>query len=125
MADKSGGLSIIDKGLKVEGTLNAEGKLIIAGVLEGTLIGNAVVTVEGSRVVAHAKVREMIIAGDFEGDVTAYESLRILQTGNFGGNIICKSLSLEAGGKLNGNVRPLEGKNHLSVPKTEVPAGQD
>jgi len=117
MADKSGGLSIIDKGLKVEGTLNAEGKLVIAGVLEGTLIGNAVVTVQGSRVVAHAKVREMIIAGDFKGDVIAYECLRILQTGNFGGNII--------GGKLNGNVRPLEGKNDLSVPKTEVPAGQD
>jgi len=108
MAGRSKGLSIIDKGLKVEGTVNAEGKLIIAGSMEGTLLGNEVVTVEGSRVVARVKVQDLVVAGEFQGDITAYRSLRILRTGDIGGNIACKDLSLEAGGKLNGNVQPLD-----------------
>ena len=125
MGDKTKGISIIDTGLKVAGTVNDKGKLIIAGALEGTLIGNTVVTVQGSRVVADAKVRELIIAGDFEGDITAYESLKVLPTGKFGGNVVCKSLIMEAGAKLNGNVRPLEAKDDLPVPEAEAPAGKD
>ncbi|MBW2602260.1 MAG: polymer-forming cytoskeletal protein, partial [Deltaproteobacteria bacterium] len=35
MKDKGASLSIIDKGLNVEGTLNADGKLIIMGTLKG------------------------------------------------------------------------------------------
>ena len=66
---------------------------------------------EASRVTAEAKVENIVIAGEFQGNVTAYNSLQILKTGNFAGNITCKSLSLEAGGKLNGNVRPLEAQD--------------
>ena len=86
--------------------------------MEGTLIGNEVVVVQGSRVVGQASVREMVISGDFEGDVTAYETLKIMPTGNFRGNIICKSLSLEAGGRLNGSVQPLEAKEEIIEPDT-------
>ena len=110
MADKRKGLSIIDKDCLVEGTLNVQGKLIVAGSLKGALIGNTVVTVEGSRVNAPAKVREMIIGGEFQGDITVYESLRILSTGVFSGKVACKSIKLETGGKLNGRVRPLDSK---------------
>jgi len=122
MEGKSKGLSIIDKGLTVEGTVNAGGKLIIAGSLEGTLVGNEVVTVRGSRVVAQAEVQDMVIAGEFEGDVTAFRSLKILRTGVFGGNIVCKDLSLEAGGKLNGSVRPLEADTQTLQTDIKAPA---
>jgi len=111
MKDNAASLSIIDKGLNVEGTLNADGKLIIMGTLKGTLIGSAIVAAKGSHVMAEAKVENIVIAGKFQGDITAYNSLQILKTGNFVGNITCKSLSLEAGGKLNGNVRPLEAQD--------------
>jgi len=106
--DKQAGLSIIDKTLRLEGTVNVEGKLIILGAMEGTLLGNTVVTVEGSHVVAEARVREMVIGGRFEGHVTAYESLRILQTGRFSGDVICKNIDLEPGGQLNGTVEILK-----------------
>jgi cytoskeletal protein CcmA (bactofilin family) len=112
LKDRRQGLSIIDKGLKVEGIVNVEGKLIILGTMEGTLLGNAVVTAQGSRVVAEARVREMVIGGEFEGHVTAYESLRILQTGRVTGDIACKNLDLDPGGQINGNVEILkEGDN--------------
>ena len=118
MAAKSKSLSIIDSGLRVEGTVNAHGKLVIAGTMEGTLVGTNVVTARGSSVVAQVTVDDMVIAGDFKGDIIARESLRILQTGNFAGNIKCKTLSLEAGGKLNGHVAPLEMKETTPVSGT-------
>jgi cytoskeletal protein CcmA (bactofilin family) len=123
MADKKEGISIIDKDCLVEGTLNVKGKLIVAGSLKGTLIGNTVVTAKGSRVDAPAKVREMIIGGEFEGDITVYESLRILSTGVFSGKIVCKSITLETGGKLNGRVKPLDSTEELSHTDTALAAG--
>jgi len=123
MADKKEGISIIDKDCLVEGTLNVKGKLIVVGSLKGTLIGNTVVTAKGSRVDAPAKVREMIIGGEFEGDITVYESLRILSTGVFSGKIVCKSITLETGGKLNGRVKPLDSTEELSHTDTALAAG--
>ena len=123
MADKEEGISIIDKDCLVEGTLNVKGKLIVVGSLKGTLIGNTVVTAKGSRVDAPAKVREMIIGGEFQGDITVYESLRILSTGVFSGKIVCKSITLETGGKLNGRVKPLDSTEELSHTDTALAAG--
>ena len=108
-------LSIIDKGCQVEGTLNIKGKLIVAGSLKGTFVADTAVTAEGSRVDAQAKVREMIIGGECQGDITVYENLRILSTGVFSGNMICKNIELEAGGKIDGRVRLIE--------STEEPSG--
>ncbi len=117
------GLSIVDKDLKVEGTLNIQGKLVIVGTVEGTLLGNRVITVPGSRVVGQAMVNEMVVGGHFEGDVTVYECLEISQTGKFSGNIVCKDLKVVPGGQLNASVRPLEaGDRTLSGEATPPPA---
>ena len=121
--DKQEGLSIIDKDSSVEGSFNVKGKLIVAGSLKGDLIGNKVVTVEGSLVDAPAKVREMIIGGEFQGDITVYESLRILSTGAFSGKITCNSITLDTGGKLNGRVKPLNAPEGFSTIASPFAAG--
>ncbi|MDY6839195.1 MAG: polymer-forming cytoskeletal protein [Thermodesulfobacteriota bacterium] len=108
MKDKKAGLSIIDKGCKVKGTAHVEGKLIVIGTLEGTLEGDTVVTAQGSHVMADVKVREMVIGGKFEGDVTAYENVRLLKTGEFTGKVFCRNIDVEPGGQLNGSVKILE-----------------
>ncbi len=123
MADKQESLSIIDKDCSVDGSFDVKGKLVIAGTLKGALVGNTVVTVEGSHVDAPARVREMIIGGEFKGDITVYESLRILSTGIFSGKITCNSITLESGGKLNGRVRPLDSTEGLSRKDTVQAAG--
>lgn len=126
MKDKTKALSIVDKGFSVEGTVYAHGKLVIVGTLKGTLVGTAVVAAEGSLVTAHAKVEDLVIAGDFEGDVTVYNRLHISPTGNFSGNIICKDLRLEAGGILNGSVRPLaDVDGQLPLREDRVPAAPE
>lgn len=123
MAKKQEGLSIIDKDCFAEGTLNVKGRLIVLGSLKGELLGNTVVTVKGSRVDALAKVREMIIGGEFQGDITVYETLRILSTGVVTGKITCKSITLDAGGELSGSVRPLDSTQGPSREDTVLAAG--
>lgn len=127
---KPKGVSLIDTGISVEGTIRAHGRLVIAGTVEGTLLGNDVVTAKGSRVSARAEVDDLVIAGDFEGDVIARKGLTILETGNFTGNIVCNTLCLEAGGKLNGHVEPMEPpqptagaqpESDASIPEKDTP----
>ncbi|MDY6988749.1 MAG: polymer-forming cytoskeletal protein [Thermodesulfobacteriota bacterium] len=108
MKDKKAGLSIIDKGLSVKGVVHVQGKLIIIGTLEGTLEGDAVVAAQGSHVMADVKVREMVIGGKFEGDVTAHENVKLLKTADFTGKIFCRNIDVEPGGQLNGSVKILE-----------------
>lgn len=115
---KDEGLSIIDKDSLVEGTFNVKGKLIVAGSLKGTLTGNTVVTAEGSHVDAQVKVQEMIIGGECQGDIVAYENLRILSTGIFSGKMTCKNIILDAGGKLDGRVKLLDSLEDPSRPGT-------
>lgn len=124
MTASSKNLSVLNRGITVDGTVNADGKLIIAGAMEGTLLGSDVVTAKGSRVVARAEVQDLVIAGDFQGDVTASNSLKILRTGRFVGNIVCKTLSLEAGGRLDGHVEPLEDEQDLAASTVEVTPAQ-
>jgi cytoskeletal protein CcmA (bactofilin family) len=108
MVKRKEGLSIIDRDCAVEGTLNVAGKLIVAGSFKGTLVGNEVVTMKGSRVNAQARVREMTIGGEFQGDASVEEDLQVLSTGMFKGNATCRRIKLEEGGTLNGKVTPLE-----------------
>ncbi|MCK5119521.1 MAG: polymer-forming cytoskeletal protein [Candidatus Latescibacteria bacterium] len=122
MADKREALTIIDRDVEVEGTLKVKGKLIIVGVLKGTLVGDTVVTVEGSTVSARAQVRDLIIGGDFEGDVIVFERLKILNTGNFSGTAICNHLSVEAGGRLNGRVEPFNSEETSVTDDMELTA---
>ncbi|MDY6951301.1 MAG: polymer-forming cytoskeletal protein [Thermodesulfobacteriota bacterium] len=120
MKDKKAGLSIIDKDCWVKGVVHVEGKLIIIGTLEGTLEGDTVVTAQGSHVMADVKVREMVIGGIFEGDVTAYENVKLLKTGEFTGKIFCRNIDVEPGGQLNGSVKILEADNEILRPDTKT-----
>jgi len=122
MKDKKAGLSIIDKGLSVKGAVNVPGKLIIMGTLEGTLEGDTIVTAQGSHVMADMKVREIVIGGKFEGDVTAYENVTLLKTADFTGKIFCRNIDVEPGGQLNGSVKILEADHEALCSGTKTSA---
>jgi cytoskeletal protein CcmA (bactofilin family) len=97
-------ISIIDKELKIDGSVASKGTLIIKGVIKGTLTGETVVIAQGGEVYAETKASSMTIGGKFEGDVSATEELIILSTGNCSGKVECKNLTVENGGILNASV---------------------
>lgn len=114
--------SIINKELTIDGTVYSNGRLIIKGVVKGTLVGKDVVIAEQGSVYADAQVESVTIAGIFEGKIRASKELIILSTGSCKGEIVCKDFSVEAGGILNAHVTCVTAGE--SVSKKDLPASQ-
>lgn len=96
--------SIIDKGFTVEGTVAGTGRLVIKGTVKGEVNGDNVVIAEEGRVEAGARCAEMTIGGRFNGQVDVSKTLVILSTGACSGQVTCKDLVVEAGGRLDATV---------------------
>ena len=103
--------SIIDKELTVDGTIHTRGRLIIKGIVKGSVIGENVVIAEEGSVYADVKVASMTIGGTFEGEIRALKELIILATGKCSGKIVCKDLVVETGAVLNAQVTSLSAKD--------------
>ncbi len=114
MKNKSKDFSIIDKELTVDGTISSKGKLVIKGVVKGTLIGETVIIAEEGKVIADTKASSMTIGGTFEGEIRASKELIILSTGNCSGKVVCKDFVVEAGGILNAQVNCITSQNSKS-----------
>lgn len=116
MKERSKDFSIIDKDLTIEGTLSCRGKLVIKGNVRGTLDGETIVIAQEGAVYAKTKVARMTVAGIFEGDIEATESLTILSTGKCTGTVVCNNLMIEAKGILNARVTCLSAPEKEAVP---------
>ncbi|RLB78274.1 MAG: polymer-forming cytoskeletal protein [Deltaproteobacteria bacterium] len=106
--------SIIDRELTVDGKVSTNGRLIIKGIVKGTLVGNHVIIAEEGAVYADAKVASITIGGIFEGEVKASKELIILPTGRCKGKIICKNFVIEPGGILEAHVTCIAPKDSNS-----------
>lgn len=104
MKNISEDFSIIDKELTIDGTVSTTGRLIVKGILKGTIIGKNVVIAEEGSVYANAKVASMTIGGTFEGEIRALKKLILLSTGKCTGKVVCKDLVIETGAILNAQV---------------------
>ena len=116
-------LSIIDKELKIDGSISSSGKLIIKGQVTGTIDGDVVLIAEDGRVNSSAtKVSSLTIGGNFQVDVIASKELIILSTGTCAGKVECKDLIVENGGILNAEVS-CKTSSSLSKKKESKPFG--
>lgn len=105
MVSKKSDISIIDAGLKIKGVFSYKGKLIVNGIIEGTITGENLVIAEGGVVVANVNVHSVSVGGKFEGELTALNEVVILPTGICSGKILCKSLVVQEGGVIEGEVK--------------------
>ena len=125
MKNISDKLSIIDKGLTVEGSISSEGNLVIRGSVKGSLSGEKIVIAEEGAVFADTDVSSLTIGGIFEGEVRASDELIILSTGSCAGSVICKNLTVETGGLLNASVtystnRAFDKKGKIRKPSIKI-----
>ena len=98
-------LSIIDKELKIDGSIESCGKLIIKGQVTGTIDGDIVIIAQDGEVNSTlTKVSSMTIGGSYEGELIASKELIILATGSCSGKVVCQDLIVENGGVLNADV---------------------
>lgn len=98
-------LSIIDKELKIDGSIESCGKLIIKGQVKGTISGDVVIIAQDGKVNSNlTKVSSLTIGGSFEGELIASKELIILATGSCEGKVVCQDLIVENGGMLNADI---------------------
>jgi len=102
--EESKHFSIIDEGFDVEGTVSGKGRLVIKGHVKGIVSGQQVVIAEEGDVQADVKVEELTIGGNYQGSIEARGTVTILASGQCAGQVSCRDLIVEAGGKLDASV---------------------
>ncbi len=105
VGNKNSNISIFDNELRLKGVFSFKGKLIIKGSFEGTIAGENLIIAEEGVVLAEINAENVTIGGQLEGYITALNEVVILSTGICSGKISCKSLVVETGGLLNGDIR--------------------
>lgn len=104
MAAKTKNLSIIDNDLRVEGELSSEGKLVIKGIVKGSISGESVIIAEEGQVYSDMEVNDVTIGGVYEGAVKAKGKVVILASGKCTGTVTCNDLIVESGGIINAEI---------------------
>jgi cytoskeletal protein CcmA (bactofilin family) len=101
-------LSVIEKGLTIDGSVSFRGELIIHGTVKGTLAGDHVVISEEGVVTAETRASLMIIGGTFRVRLRVSGKLVLLSTGNCSGIIECRDLEMASGALLNGEINCIQ-----------------
>ena len=97
-------LSIVEKGLTIDGSVSFKGQLIVKGTIKGTLVGDHVVIEEDGVVAADTRAAFITIGGIFKGKLRVSGKLVLLSTGNCSGIVKCQEVEMEPGAVLNGEV---------------------
>ncbi len=94
--------TLISASVRLEGSIEAEGTLIVEGSVRGTIKCTSLEILEKGRVDAKVEGENVTVAGDFEGEMVCSRKLSILRTGKVLGEIAYSALSIESGGLLDG-----------------------
>jgi len=98
--------TIIGEGVKVEGTFNAFGDVIIKGELTGSLeTENNLSVKDRGKVEADIRAKNALIAGEIKGNLDVEEKIELSSTAKVFGDINCRVLAINEGAVLNGRCR--------------------
>ncbi|MFH1077331.1 MAG: polymer-forming cytoskeletal protein [Pseudomonadota bacterium] len=106
----------IDRDSRINGHVKFNGRMIVSGFVQGEIAGDYLILAKDGHVSADVKVDEVLIAGTFQGTITAQNRLRISGTGNASGTLFCDTLIIEQGGILNGNVKRINQDQVIQFP---------
>ena len=104
---QNGGTNVVSLGPRdtLQGRLEIQGDLKVAGTVEGDLKASGDVTVDATATVQAAiEGANVSIRGQVSGNVTAKRRLTLAGTGRLNGDVKVGRLTVEDGASLNGNV---------------------
>lgn len=104
-ADEPASLSVIGPGMEIVGEVRGRGDAQIEGRIEGRLDFDGQVRVSGcGRVEGEIVVGRLVVAGEVEGSITAYDSTELLEGCRVDADIQSPKVVLASGGVLNGRI---------------------
>jgi cytoskeletal protein CcmA (bactofilin family) len=108
--------TLISASVRLEGSIEAEGTLIVEGYVSGTIKCSSLEILENGRVEANIKGENVSVAGNFEGEIICSGKLSVLRTGKVFGDISYGTLSIESGGLLDGTFSRFNAKDTAILP---------
>lgn len=99
--------SIISEGSEFKGNIKTSGEIQIDGVINGNVRAKQVVVGVNGNVRGNVTANFLRICGKIEGEIRA-ETLEIVSSASVKGNIYKKTISIESGSKVIGNINELE-----------------
>lgn len=95
--------SLIAADLTIEGKIEGNGHVRIAGTFKGDVNVQGNLTIEsGAKVTGEVRANTVIVGGELEGNIHAAARVELLQTGVLNGDLKAGSLTVAAGSKMRG-----------------------
>ena len=99
---------VVGRGISLQGTVADAERLEVEGTVESTMIQASELFVAQNGVFkGEVEVEDAVVAGHFDGTLTARNSLIIKTTGKVSGTARSRRLSVEEGGQLSGKMEML------------------
>ena len=97
--------SVFGSGVTIDGKIEGEANVRIAGKFKGEIHIKGDLTVEkGANVSAKVSATNVTVAGEVNGDVTASAQVKLLESAQVVGDLKASTLTVAAGSRMRGNV---------------------
>jgi len=108
--------TVLGNTTKLYGTLAFTESLKINGYFEGEIESKGVLFIEeGARVAADIKAREVIIAGQVKGNISAENKIEMLETCKLVGNVKTKKLRIADGVSFDGKCEMIKDPDTVDI----------
>jgi cytoskeletal protein CcmA (bactofilin family) len=100
------GMILIGKSFVIKGQVSCDGDLYIDGQVEGSVDpkGNRLTIGPDGRLRANVIARAVVVHGKLEGNIQASERVDLKQSAVVVGDIVTRSISIEAGAYIKGSI---------------------
>ena len=99
--------SIISENSEFKGNIKTDGEIQIDGAIRGDVAAKQIIIGENGKVRGKATANFFRICGKIEGDINA-ETIEIAASATVKGNVYKKTISIDHGAKIVGNINELE-----------------
>ena len=97
--------SLIAAGLTIEGKINGNGHVRVAGKFKGDIQVEGNLHIDaGAKVEGQVKASEVIVSGELQGNVESAKRVELQQGGTINGDVKAGSLTVAAGARMRGSV---------------------
>jgi cytoskeletal protein CcmA (bactofilin family) len=95
--------SVLAAGLTIEGKIEGNGNVRIAGNFKGDVHVQGNLTIEqGAKITGSVRAHTVVVGGELEGNIDAATRVELLQTGVLNGDLKAGSLTVAAGSRMRG-----------------------
>jgi len=115
-AAAGGGPSIISPDLKVIGNLQTEGDLQVEGIVDGDIRAHLLTIGENATITGEVVAEDVVVNGHVIGRIRG-QKVRLTATGRVEGDILHKTIAIEAGAHFEGSVHRADDPINGAAPK--------